>query len=93
MTDDVLPTPCPQCGGPALVQYLRKGWRVACFDLESRNSCQHVGKSSWKRLEAIGYWNGADDNAPTPTPASLEAPKEPAEQQEQEVDLTESLFA
>ena len=93
MTDDILPSPCPHCGGPALVQYLRKGWRVACFDLETRNSCQHVGKSSWKRGEAIGFWNEADDNAPAP--ASLEAPKEPAEQQdqEQEVDLTESLFA
>ena len=87
MNEVLLPSPCPQCGGPALVQYLRKGWRVVCFDLEARSSCQHVGKSSWKRLEAIGYWNSPDDSASAP--AGLEAPQV----QEQEVDLTESLFA
>lgn len=87
MNEVTEPSSCPHCGGPALVQYLFSGWRVACFELETRKSCQYVGKSSWNRLEAIRYWNSSDKSAIAP--ASLQAPKE----QEQEVDLTESLFA
>lgn len=88
MTEDIQPSHCHHCGGPALVQFLRSGWRVMCYEVDTRTSCQTVGRNSWKRLEAIQLWNALSEG--DSAPASLSAPQEQAEQ---EVDLTESLFA